>query len=227
VSHRTRIKICGVCRVEDALLAARAGAHAVGMVFHELSPRYVSMDRAKQIIANLPPFVTPVGLFVDADVETVRQTAQQLGLAHIQLHGSEEPEQVAALAPLTVIKAVRVERGTFQQTLDTWRQAIAAHNITNLPGFVLETGGTAAPGGTGVANDWETVQMAQEVGAFDNMPKIIAAGGLTPETVGSIVRTIRPYAVDVSTGVEESRGRKSEEKVLAFVKAVRDADSSL
>jgi phosphoribosylanthranilate isomerase len=213
--------------VEDALLAARYGAHAIGMIFHEPSPRHISMDRAKQIIAHLPPFVTTVGLFVDADVQVVRQTAAELGLSHVQLHGTETPQQVKALAPLTVVKAIRVERGVFHQTLSTWQDAIAKHNITNLAGFVLETARTDAPGGTGVGNDWETIQTAQERGAFAEMPKVVIAGGLTPETVGNVVRRIRPYAVDVSSGVEESRGRKSEEKMRAFVQAVRDADASL
>lgn len=182
------------------------------------------IDQARQIIAGLPPFVTPVGLFVDADVETIRRTAMELGLSSVQLHGSEAPVQVKALAPLTVVKAIRVERGGFQQALSTWREAIAMHKMTNLTGLVLETAGTDAPGGTGITNDWETILMAQKAGAFEELPAIIVAGGLTPETVASVVRMIRPYAVDVSTGVEETRGRKSETKIREFVQAVRDAD---
>jgi phosphoribosylanthranilate isomerase len=124
-----------------------------------------------------------------------------------------------------VIKAVRVERGRFVQTLDTWREAIRSVPLTNLAGFVLETPNTAAPGGTGVPNDWETVVEAQRAGASEGLPALIAAGGLAPESVGAVVRAIRPYAVDVSSGVEETRGRKSEEKVRAFVQAVREVDA--
>ena len=222
---RTRIKICGVCRREDAVLAARAGAHAIGMVFHEASPRSVTVERARHIMTGLPPFVTAVGLFVDAPTESILATARELSLRHVQLHGEESPEQVRALAPLTVIKAIRVDRGRFVQTLNAWREAIRSVPLANLAGLVLETPNTAAPGGTGVPNDWESVIEAQRAGAFAELPALIAAGGLAPESVCGVVRAVRPYAVDVSSGVEETRGRKSEEKVFAFVRAVREADA--
>ena len=224
VIQRTRIKICGVCRPEDAALAASHGADAIGMVFHPPSPRNVSVARAREILAALPPFVTPVGLFVDAPTETILHTADELGLRHIQLHGHETPDHVKALLPLTVIKAVRVERDLFAQTLDGWRKAIRETPLPNLAGFVLETPNTAAPGGTGVPNDWSTILAAQQAGAFANLPPIIAAGGLDPQSVGEIVRTVRPYAVDVSSGIEETRGVKSAARVRAFVDAVRAAD---
>src|SRR3954453_18471089 len=131
---------------------------------------------------------------------------------------------VAELRGLRVIKAVRVVRGEFSLTLRRWRDAIAAQELTNLAGLVLETGGTKKAGGTGVANDWDTIRAAQAAGEFDGLPPIIAAGGLTPETVGQVVRDGRPWGGDVSSGVEESLGRKSQEKMAAFVRAVRDAD---
>ena len=223
--HRTRIKICGVCHPEDALLAARFGADAIGMVFHPPASRNISVERAREILATLPPFVTPVGLFVDQPAEHVIRTAREIGLRHVQLHGDETPETVAAVAPLIVIKAIKVERGRFGETLSFWRSAIRDERVTNLAGFVLETAGTGKPGGTGVANDWETVIAAQRAGAFEGLPPIIAAGGLRPETVGEIVRTVRPYAVDVSSGVEESLGKKSDAKIRAFVEAVRRAEA--
>jgi phosphoribosylanthranilate isomerase len=226
VTHRTRIKICGVCRPEDALLAARLGADAVGMVFHAPASRTICVERAREILALLPPFVTPVGLFVDQSPESVLRTAREIGLRHVQLHGDESPDVIAAVAPLRVIKAIKVERGRFEETLNSWRAAIRNHKLANLAGFVLETAGTAKPGGTGVANDWETVAAAQRAGAFDGLPAIIAAGGLRPETVGNLVATVRPYAVDVSSGVEETLGKKSETKLRAFVEAVRNADGS-
>jgi phosphoribosylanthranilate isomerase len=222
--NRTRIKICGVCRPEDALLSARAGADAIGLVFHPASPRNVSIERGREILAALPPFVTAVGLFVDAPNEKILTTAEELGLHHVQLHGHETPEDVHALHALTVVKAIRVERGRFSTTLHNWRNAIHTLGLSNLAGFVLETAGTARPGGTGVANDWDTVRSAQDAGDFEGLPAIIAAGGLNPETVGEVVRRIRPFAVDVSSGVEASLGMKSEEKIRGFVHAVHAAD---
>ena len=225
VSQRTRIKICGVCRPEDAALAAAAGADAIGMVFHPQSPRYVTIARAREILAALPPFVTPVGLFVDAPTDAVLHTADELGLRHVQLHGHESADQVRALLPLSVIKAIRVDRERFAATLEEWRAAIGNLQLVNLAGFVLETANTAAPGGTGIANDWGAVLAARRAGAFDGLPPLIAAGGLDAQSVGDVVRAIRPFAVDVSSGVEETRGCKSEARVRAFVQSVRDADS--
>ena len=224
--HRTRIKICGVCRPEDAALAARAGADAVGMVFHPASARNVSHDRAREIMAALPPFVTPVGLFVDATNDSVLRTVRELGFRHVQLHGTESPERVDDLKPLIVIKAIRVDREHFADELAVWRVKSRSLKLTNLAGLVLETAGTSAPGGTGVANDWQTVRNSRAAGDFEGLPAVIAAGGLTPESVGAVIRDLRPYAVDVSSGVEESKGRKSAARVEAFVRAVRDADAS-
>ena len=225
VTQRTRIKICGVCRPEDALLAARFGADAIGVIFHAPASRNISVERAREILAALPPFVTPVGLFVDWPAEQVLGAAREIGLRHVQLNGDETPETIAAMTPLVVIKALKVERDGFRAALSYWRDAIRAHSLSNVAGFVLETAGTGKPGGTGVRNDWETVVAAQRAGAFDGLPPIIAAGGLRPETVGDVVRAVRPYAVDVSSGVEGSLREKSEAKVRAFVGAVREADA--
>ena len=224
--QRTRIKICGVRRPEDALAAARAGADAIGLVFHPAAPRCITAEQAKEILAVLPAFVTPVGLFVDADLETLRRTVGELHLRHVQLHGHESPEYVAGLRQLAVIKAIRVDPATFGETLAGWRQAVQALGLANLKGLVLETAGTAQPGGTGVPNDWRTVRDHQSRGGFAGLPPVVAAGGLTPETAGAVVRDLRPWAVDVSSGVEESLGKKSPEKIAAFVAAVRDADAA-
>ena len=213
--------------MEDALLAAEAGADAIGLVLHPASPRNVTPDVAERIVAALPPFVTPVGLFVDAPAEHVTAVARRLGLRHVQLNGHEGPAGVREVGAV-VIKAIRVERATFEAELGRWRQAAVELNLHNLAGFVLETAGTGAPGGTGVENDWETVTLTRRRGLFDGLPALIAAGGLTPASVASVVRAVRPWAVDVSSGVEVDgqRGRKSEEKVRAFVRAVREADAS-
>lgn len=218
---RTRIKICGITNPADALAAARAGADAIGIVLHDPAPRYVSLEQASEILAVLPPFVTPVGLFVDADAPRVLNTARALGLRHVQLHGNETPQTVAALHGLAVIKAMRVD-ADFAATLATWRDAIQSLELTMLRGIVLETAGSA--GGTGVPNDWAAVKRHEDAGAFEGLPPIIAAGGLRPETVADVVRIIRPWAVDVSSGVEEEPRKKSPRLIAAFVEAVRGAD---
>jgi len=222
--RRTRIKICGVCRAEHALCAAAHGADAIGLVFHKPSPRSVSAESARDILRVLPPFVTPVALFVDASAEKILDTAQILGLRTVQLHGEEPPELIAALKGLTVLKAVRVEKSDFANRLAGWRRAIEVHKLSNLAALLLETANTPVAGGAGIPNDWQTVKKAQSAGLFDGLPPLIAAGGLTPGTVAEVVRALRPYAVDVSSGVEEGRRQKSKVKIEAFVAAVREAD---
>jgi phosphoribosylanthranilate isomerase len=210
--------------VEDAVAAARAGADAIGMVFHPPAKRYVPVERAREIVTALPPFVTPVGLFVDAEAERVREVARELGLRQIQLHGNESPELVAELKEFTILKAIRVDPATFASELDSWRRAIAKLRLTHVQGFVFETSGTL--GGTGKANDWETIDRHRQRGDFIGLPRLIAAGGLTIETVADVVRRIHPWAVDVSSGVEDSPGKKSAERIEAFVRHVRSAELS-
>lgn len=226
VIARTRVKICGVRRPEDALAAARAGADAIGLVFDPSAPRRITLDDARAILAVLPAFVTPVALFVNSDLAALRRTIDALRLRHVQLNGNEPAEYVAELRDLAVIKAVRVEAATFGRTLSAWRAAAAARGLTNLKGLVLETAGTSQPGGTGVPNDWATVRHHQAAGDFDGLPPVIAAGGLTPDTVAAVVRDLRPWAVDVSSGVEESRGIKSPDRIAAFIGAVRRVDAT-
>ncbi len=223
---RTRIKICGVTRVEDAVDAAAAGADAIGLVFHPPASRNISLDTARAILAALPPFVTPVGLFVDAASQHIREVCAALSLRHVQLHGHETPAQVKDLAPLRIIKAVRVSPDTFADELNGWREAIGVHHLSNLTGLVLETSGTKQAGGTGIPNDWTTIQRHLGGNQWRDLPPIIAAGGLTPETVEQVVRMIRPFAVDVSSGVESMPGHKSGEKIEAFIRAVGRADAA-
>jgi phosphoribosylanthranilate isomerase len=216
MSFRTRIKICGITRPQDAAAAARCGADAIGMLFHEASPRCISIERAREILAVLPAFVTPVALFVDADAATIRRVTSELSLRHVQLHGDESPRMIEALSGLRILKTIRVNND-FEKTLAPWRQ-------TSLAGIVLETSGTPEPGGSGVENDWETVKRLAERGVFKEAPPVIAAGGLNPQNVGNVVRMLRPWAVDLSSGVESSKGIKSQEKIEAFVQAVRAAE---
>jgi phosphoribosylanthranilate isomerase len=184
----------------------------------------VTTDVARQIATALPAFVTPVLLFVDADVAHVRETTLDLGLRHVQLNGDESPETVANVAPFRVIKALKVD-ADFAKTLATWRDAVARHNLRNLVGLVLETAHTGKAGGSGIENDWDAVERAIRDGLFHGLPLVIAAGGLSPTNVSSVVRRLRPYAVDVSSGVEDGVvGEKSVAKIEAFAKAVRDAE---
>lgn len=211
---RTRIKICGVTRPADALLAAEAGADAIGMVFHAPARRNISSDVAREICRKLPPFVTPVGVFVDASAEHIRATARDLGLRTVQLNGDAPPPNIDQLPGLAVIRAVRAAE-----------REIAKAHLARFSAIVLEPPRSDQPGGSGMANDWAAIHAMQRQRVFDGIP-LIAAGGLTSETVGDVVSLIRPWAVDVSSGVEESVGVKSDEKVRAFIAAVRQADQS-
>jgi phosphoribosylanthranilate isomerase len=222
---RTRIKICGIMRPEDALAAAKHGADAVGLVFYEQAKRFIPIDSAREILTVLPPFITPVGLFVDESPQKILDCAAELNIRHIQLQGEESPDEIAELGGLKIIKAIKVDRQTISAELAKWGSMIAKLKLTNLAGIVLETSGTGLHGGSGVANDWAYIGRLQSSGEFKGLPPVIAAGGLTPENVGQVVRDLRPFAVDVSSGVEAAFGEKSEEKIEAFMEAVAAAES--
>ncbi len=221
--RKTRVKICGITSKEDALLAANAGADAIGLIFHPPAARGVSVLKAEEILAAVPPFVTTVGLFLDSDPYFVKQTAERLHLNTIQLHGHEPADDVRKLSDFRVIKAIHVMPGKLEATLEPWRKAVA-DGLANLKGLLLETGWASAKGGTGIENDWAQIKQVMDDGGFDGLPPIILAGGLRPDTVARVVEMLRPWAVDVSSGVEETKGRKSPEKVKAFIRAVRVAD---
>ena len=218
--HRTRIKFCGITRPQDAIAAAAAGADAIGLIFHPHSPRAISIPVAQEILSVLPPMVTPIVLFVDATVQKVRHVIEALHVRTVQLHGSEPPEQLAEYADLAIIKAVKCDAGSLPSVLRSWSDA--ADKWKNLAGLLLETSHPTEAGGTGVENDWATIERA--IGSHKSTLPLIAAGGLTPENVGNVVRRLRPWAVDVSTGIEESKGIKSVEKMRRFVEAVGNAN---
>src|SRR5206468_4002753 len=200
----------------DAAAACRHGADAVGIILHPASPRHVPIDSARGILAALTPFVTPVGVFVDASPQEILDTTASLGLRVVQLNGEQSPDDVADMQGLSVIKAIRVVRGSLATQVRAWTSAALA----NLIGLVMEPGNTKEPGGTGVENDWNEIVEAQGTGSFARVP-LIAAGGLKPQTVADVMRRVRPYAVDVSSGVETARGIKSEEMIRDFIRAVR------
>jgi phosphoribosylanthranilate isomerase len=204
----TAVKICGVTRVEDGLAAAHAGAHAVGLVFHADSPRCVDVERAREVAERLPPFVTVVGLFVDPQPDDVRHVLREVPLHLLQFHGDEAPEFCGGFG-LPYIKACRVAAGT------DLLQYAAFHRFAK--GLLLDAFVADAHGGTGRSFDWGLIPR-------DLPLPVVLAGGLTPANVAEAVRAVRPWAVDVSSGVEREKGIKDAAKIAAFMRGVRDAD---
>ena len=211
---RTRIKFCGITRVEDARDAVACGADAIGMVLRANTARRISDELAERIRESLPPFISAVGLFVDTPGDEIEKVAELLRLDYVQLHGNESPEQVAELNRVRVIKAVHTLKRGWIDALDKWA------SVSNLVALLLDSGG-----GTGKQNDFEAIARAKRAGAFDALPPVVVAGGLDPINVGDVVRSLRPFAVDVSSGIEESKGLKSLSKMKAFFTAVRDEDA--
>lgn len=202
-----RSKICGITRIEDALAAVEAGADAIGLVFYGKSPRAVSIEQAAAILQALPPFVTSVGLFVDMPRDELQQLLQRLPLDLLQFHGDESPADCEGHGR-PYIKALRVRPGE--------DVAAAMAPYAGAQGILLDTFVEGVPGGTGASFDWSLVP--------ENAAKpIILAGGLDAGNVATAIRQVRPYAVDVSGGVEASKGIKDAGKIRAFVRAVRDA----
>ncbi|MEX0777791.1 MAG: phosphoribosylanthranilate isomerase [Phycisphaeraceae bacterium] len=217
---RTRIKICGVRDVETALAAADAGADAVGLVFVHGSPRHIEVAAAKPIVDALPPFVEPVGLFVDATVDVVRDTARELGLRTVQLHGHETTHYVASLAPLRVIKSVAVAGDQSVGRLEDWRES-----CPNLAALLFDAppGPTGMTGGGGKPFDWNALGRLKREGVLDRLPPYLLSGGLDAGNVRQAIALLWPYGVDVSSGVESTRGVKDIAKIREFCDAVRHA----
>jgi len=204
----TAVKICGITRPEDALAAARAGAHAIGLVFYAKSPRHVTPARAAEIIRVLPPFVTTVGLFVNATAEEVRAALAEAPVGLLQFHGDETPEFCRQFKR-PYVKAVRVKAG-----VDLLQYAQDYHDAKAL---LLDAYVEGLHGGSGAAFDWSLIPRGLPL-------PVILSGGLTPENVTEAVRRVRPSAVDVSSGVESAKGIKDAQKIAAFIKGVRNAD---
>jgi len=202
----TKVKVCGITHLEDALFAAEAGANALGFIFYAKSPRYITPDRAREIILRLPPFVAKVGVFVNEELDRVREIMAYCHLDYAQLHGDEPPEQVAALAP-RAIKAVQVRTAADVERLSAYQAAA----------YLLDTYHPTKPGGTGKTWDWELAMEAKKHGP------IILAGGLTPENVAVAIQRVHPYAVDVSSGVEAAPGIKDHQMVRRFIIAAKVA----
>jgi phosphoribosylanthranilate isomerase len=203
-----RIKICGITRYEDARTAANLGADALGFIFYSKSPRYISPTNAAEITKKLPPFVSRVGVFVDEDPQRVLDVARIAGIDTIQLHGNETPEYCASI-PLPVIKVFSI-RDNFDVSI------IQAYKNVNVAGILLDTWDSERRGGSGNTFDWSVA-----LKVCDKSDKVILSGGLGPSNIREAIDTVRPYAVDVNSGVEISPGVKSPYKMRDVISIVR------
>ena len=204
----TAVKICGITRVEDALAAAHAGAHAIGLIFYAGSPRLVSHDVARRVVDALPAFVTPVALFVDARSIDVERVISEVRPQLLQFHG-DEPPALCESFDFPYIKAAKVRHGVdLLQYTRRYRTA---------KGLLLDAFVDGSHGGTGSTFDWELIP--------DQLPlPLILAGGLHSDNVADAIRRVRPWAVDVSSGVEAAKGIKDAARIAAFIRGVRNAD---
>lgn len=209
---RTRIKICGLTRAEDAAAAVSAGVDALGVVLAP-SKRQVALEEAADVLADVPPFVARIGVFVNAHADEVWEAVARLGLSAVQFHGDEAPETCAA-SPVPVIKALRVGPDFNAAGVDAYRGVVSA--------LLLDTFVPGEQGGTGTAFDWYDV-----AGRLPRWAPVVLAGGLGPANVGSAIRALAPYAVDVSSGVESAPGIKDHRSIEAFVAAVCAADEEV
>ena len=207
----TRIKICGITRVEDGLAAALIGADAIGLVFHERSPRHVSIRQAAQLAAVLPPFISAVGLFVNTEAAFVREVLASVPLDLLQFHGDESPEYCAQFSK-PYIKAIRVKAG-----VDLLQ---CASDFRSAQGLLLDAHVEGIRGGTGTVFDWALIPEKLSL-------PVILSGGLDAQNVAAAIKQVRPYAVDVSSGVEASKGIKDAAKIAAFINEVKNIDLQL
>lgn len=204
-----RVKICGITNPEDAWLSVDAGADALGFIFYKGSPRHINPDEAKAIVSTLPPFLTTVGVFVDEEIERVIDIADYLGLTAIQLHGNESPEYCRRLSR-RIIKTIKVPERV--STKDLFK---SISDYDNISAILLDTCVRGKEGGTGRIFNWDIAIEAKRYG------RIILAGGLTPENVVDAIERVKPYGVDVCSGVESEPGRKDPKRLRDFVNMVK------
>lgn len=220
MSYRTRIKICGLTRPGDVDVAVTAGVDAIGFVFYPKSPRYVAPAVAAQLIARLPPFVSAVGLFVNADADQMAEVVAQAPVSLLQFHGDESLAQCCALAERVrrpFMRAVRIGGDAVSDLLECERSYRAASPL--FAGLLLDAHAEGY-GGTGKVFDWSLIP--EELA-----PRVVLSGGLSVHNAIDAVTRVRPYAVDVSSGVEQAKGIKDAAKIRAFVEAVRQAEAGI
>lgn len=203
--HYTRVKICGITRVQDALCAAEHGADAIGLVFYPGSVRHLEIAQAQKIAAQLPAFVTTVALFKDADAATINRVLDAMPLDVLQFHGSES-EAFCMQFSRPYIKALAMQQKVEQVSAQ-------AEQYCTARGLLLDSHAPGADGGSGEAFDWSIIPRLAK--------PLILAGGLRPDNVGEAIRVVKPYAVDVSSGLETSPGIKDAALIAAFMQAVR------
>ena len=221
MTYRTRIKICGLTRKEDVETVVRAGADALGFVFYPRSPRFVTPEKAAELSTQVPAFVSTVGLFVNADCCDVENAARLAHLSLLQFHGDESPQachEAALAAGLPFIRVFRVRPDTTPDDLLQYER-IYRNASPFFKGLLLDTW-TDAYGGAGRVFDWSLV--SKEIG-----PRVVLSGGVNAQNVAGAIARLRPFAVDVSSGVEAARGIKDAVKVHAFIRAVRKADETV
>jgi phosphoribosylanthranilate isomerase len=211
IIYMTRTKICGITREQDAMAAAHNGADAIGLVFYERSPRQVNIEQAKLLADVLPPFVTVVGLFVNAEAEFVRETLSKVPLDLLQFHGEESPEYCVQFER-PYLKAIRMK-----PDVDLLQCAAKYHAAK---GILLDAHVEGIAGGTGISFDWKLIPHRLPL-------PVILSGGLDARNVAAAVEQAQPYAVDVSTGVETAKGIKDAAKIAAFIKEVKQIDLQL
>jgi phosphoribosylanthranilate isomerase len=202
-----KVKICGITNVEDGFAAANAGADAVGFIFYEQSPRYVPIEKAATVIRELPPMIVKVGVFVDAEEEVVFRAIRECGLNLLQFHGGESPEYCVQFG-LMSMKAFQVRDAKSLERVKEFKT----------DAWLLDAYSPDKLGGTGEKFNWDLAVKARALGR-----PIFLAGGLTPENVAEAVRHVEPYAVDVSSGVEASPGKKDHGKLKAFIDEAKGA----
>ena len=207
--NKVILKICGITSLEDASLAVQFGAHALGFIFAP-SPRQIGVRKARRIIRAIPPFVMTVGVFVNEAVATIREIMQHCGLDRVQLHGDESPACCDELMPYA-IKAIRAMDESCLQISQAYHGKVRA--------LLLDTYSEAMAGGTGTTFDWELAIQISKQGT-----PIILAGGLTPANIAAAIHAVRPYAVDVNSGVEESPGKKSQTLIKSLTENIRQAE---
>lgn len=203
-----RVKICGITNLDDAMAVVDFRADALGFVFFKGSPRYISPDDAGAIIRRLPSFITTVGVFVNESTDQIEETIKLTGIDVVQLHGDEPPEMCNNISR-RIIKAIRVKSLESLDPLKNYKDRVSA--------FLLDTFTPDILGGTGQIFNWDIAIDAKQFG------KIILAGGLTPDNIAKAVRRVRPYGVDVSSGIESEKGKKDHKKMKLFIERAKGA----